>query len=347
MSRLRSFFAWQLEPSIWHLKTMHPAFSVIFLTTLIGAGQGLFLALFTGQLYASIKLIAPQSAEFYAIGSGLSLALLIAGLGASFFHLGRPERAWRAASKWRTSWLSREVIVLPAMMAVVFFYGLFHGIGWTQPFFVAGGGTLPVDITFILGIIGTLVAFGLFVCTAMIYASVKFLEEWHSPYTVANFTFLGMASGFMLAAAFSAYFGNHLVGFYGTWAVIFTLIGLGTRAASLVRNATLKHKSTLQTAIGVRHRAIEQKSQGFTAGSFNTREFFHHKGPDTLRLVRLLFLVLVFPVPVLLIGVAYVLQSSTLPIVAFLVQYLGLVAERWYFFAEARHPQNLYYQSVA
>jgi len=326
---------------------MHPAFSVIFLTTLIGAAQGLFLALFTGQFYASVKLIEPQGADFYVIGSAVSLALLVAGLGASFFHLGRPERAWRAASKWRTSWLSREVIVLPAMMAVVFFYGLFHGVGWTEPFFVAGGGALPIDITFILGIIGTLVAFALFVCTAMIYASVKFLEEWHSPYTVANFIFLGMASGFMLAAAYSAYLGNHLIGFYGTWAVIFTLIGLGTRAASLFRNRALKHKSSLQTAIGVRHKAIEQKSQGFTAGSFNTREFFHHQGPETLRRVRLAFLVLVFPVPILLIAIAYALESATLPILAFLIQYLGLLAERWYFFAEANHPQNLYYQSVA
>jgi DMSO reductase anchor subunit len=74
---------------------MHPAFSVILLTTLIGAGQGLFLALFTGQLYASIKLIEPQGADFYALGSAVALALLLAGLGASFFHLGRPERAWR------------------------------------------------------------------------------------------------------------------------------------------------------------------------------------------------------------------------------------------------------------
>jgi DMSO reductase anchor subunit len=326
---------------------MHPAFSVIFLTTLIGAAQGLFLALFTGQFYASVKLIEPQGADFYVIGSAVSLALLVAGLGASFFHLGRPERAWRAASKWRTSWLSREVIVLPAMMAVVFFYGLFHGVGWTEPFFVAGGGALSIDITFILGIIGTLVAFALFVCTAMIYASVKFLEEWHSPYTVANFTFLGMASGFMLAAAYSAYLGNHLIGFYGTWAVVFTLIGLGTRAASLFRNRVLKHKSSLQTAIGVRHKAIEQKSQGFTAGSFNTREFFHHQSPETLRRVRLAFLVLVFPVPILLIAIAYALESATLPILAFLIQYTGLLAERWYFFAEANHPQNLYYQSIS
>lgn len=87
---------------------MHPAFSVIFLTTLIGAGQGLFLALFTGQVYGLAQLLPIQDDRFYALGSLISLALLIGGLIASFFHLGRPERAWRAAAMWRTSWLSRR-----------------------------------------------------------------------------------------------------------------------------------------------------------------------------------------------------------------------------------------------
>ncbi|MFP4062923.1 MAG: sulfite dehydrogenase subunit SoeC [Halochromatium sp.] len=326
---------------------MHPAFSVIFLTTLIGAGQGLFLALFTGQLYSTIKLVEQQPSMFYAVGSALSLALLMGGLAASFFHLGRPERAWRAAAMWRTSWLSREVIVLPAMMGIVFLYGVFHWAGWTQPWITLGEGTLAIDATFVFGMLGVLVTLALFVSTGMIYASVKFLQEWSSPYTIANFIFLGTASGFMLAAAYSALIGNNLVSFFGTWAVIATLLGLGTRSASLVRNAKLKHRSNLQTAIGIRHRGIVQKAQGFSADSFNTREFFHHQSPETLKRIRLIFLVLVFPVPIALVLLAYVLQSPTLPILAFALQYLGLLAERWYFFAEAEHPQNLYYQRVS
>jgi sulfite dehydrogenase (quinone) subunit SoeC len=325
---------------------MHPALSVIFLTTLLGAGQGLFLALFTGQLYALAHLLPAQSERFYAVGSLIALALLVLGLLASFFHLGRPERAWRAASQWRTSWLSREVIVLPITMVLVAAYGLAHWFGLTRPL-VTIGGILPLDLTLILGLLGTVAAFALFVCTAMIYASVRFLEEWHSPLTVANFTFLGLASGFMLAAAYSAWLGNQLVGFFGTWAVTATLLGLITRAGSLVRNRRLKHKSNLQTAIGVRHKAIDQKAQGATGGSFNTREFFHGRSTHTLHLVRGAFLVLVFPLPIVLIALAYGTESPTLPFAAFLLQYLGLLAERWYFFAEARHPQNLYYQAVA
>jgi DMSO reductase anchor subunit len=151
----------------------------------------------------------------------------------------------------------------------------------------------------------------------------------------------------MLAAAYSALLDNDLVGFFGTWAVIATLLGLGTRTASLIRNTTLKHRSSLQTAIGIRHRGIVQKSQGFSAGSFNTREFFHHQSPETLKLIRAAFLVLVFPVPILLVLLAYLIGSTMLPVLAFAVQYLGLLAERWYFFAEAEHPQNLYYQQVS
>ena len=326
---------------------MHPALSVILLTTLIGVGQGLFLALYTGQLYSVAKLLEHQDSQtFYAIGSALALAFLAAGLVASFFHLGHPERAWRSMTRWRTSWLSREVIVLPMVMLLVLLYGLFHYLEWTTPLFTVAG-ALPVDATLIIGILATLATFALFICTGMIYASIRFLQEWHCALTVINFTLLGGASGFMLAAAFSAFIGVHLVGFYGTWAVILTVTALLTRGASLLRNHRLRPKSTLQSAIGVRHTTIRQIAQGAMGGSFNTREFFHHQPVRVLGMARFAFLVLVFPVPTLLLGAAWGMSSEFLPMVAFLAQYLGLLIERWYFFVEARHPQNLYYQSIA
>lgn len=326
---------------------MHPAFSVIFLTTLIGAGQGLFLALITGQVYSLANLLEPQdSLHFYATGSMLSLALLIGGLLASFFHLGRPERAWRSAAQWRTSWLSREVIVLPLFMLLVFLYGAVHYLGLVQPLFAVRD-IIEVDASLILGLLGTIAAFALFVCTAMIYASIKFIEEWHSPLTVINFTLLGLASGFILAAAFSAWSGVDLVGFFGSWAAIFILLAGVGRLLAMRRNRRLVHKSNLQTAIGIRHNRIVQKSQGFMGGSFNTREFFHGAGDRTVRLVRWFFLLMVFVAPLMLLAIAWWLASPHLPLAAFVSQYLGLLAERWYFFAEARHPQNLYYQSMA
>lgn len=325
---------------------MHPAFSVLFLTTLIGAGQGLFLALFTVQSYAAFKLLPqPDAYAFYGQGSLLALVLLVAGLGSSFLHLGRPERAWRSAAMWRTSWLSREVIVLPAFMGVVFLYGLAHWLDWHPVLMILPGG-LPVDPTVILGVVGTVLAFVLFVCTAMIYACLKFLAEWHSPLTVINFILLGGASGFTLAAAFAAVTAPELVSFLVGWAAIITVLGLVSRGASLYRNARLKPKSTLQTAIGIKHPRIVQKTQGFMGGSFNTREFFHGRPVAVLRGVRWFFLLAVFPLPLLFLLSA--MQGGTVALAAaFVVQYAGLLAERWFFFAQSNHPQNLYYQSIA
>ena len=322
---------------------MKPAFSVIFLTTLIGAGQGLFLALFTHQSYALFGLLPLQADSFYGYGSLLALLFLAGGLIASFFHLGRPARAWRSVTQWRTSWLSREVIVLPAFMSAVFLYGAVHLFG-VKPVLATLPGGLVLDLGIALGAAGTLLAFALFVCTAMIYACLRFLREWHSPLTVVNYTLLGGASGFTLAAAFSAVAAPLQAGFFAGWAIIITLLAFAGRVASLVRNARLKPKSTLQTAIGIKHPRIVQRSQGFMGGSFNTREFFHGKSDAFLRSIKPAFLLLAFVAPLALL--AFGMFTPVLLGVAFILQFVGLLAERWFFFAQANHPQNLYYQTI-
>ena len=325
---------------------MHPAFSVIFLTTLIGAGQGLFLALYTGQLYSVFKLLpAESSVDFYALGSLLALILLVAGLISSFFHLGRPERAWRSAAMWRTSWLSREVIVLPALMGAIFVWGLIHYTGW-NPVLFAFGESIEVDLSLIVGAVATLLCFTLFLCTGMIYACIKMLQEWATPLTVINYTLFGGASGFMLATAFAAWQGSGMTRFFGGWAVILTVLVFFTRSASLLRNSRLKHKSTIESAIGIRHTHIEQKAQGSMAGSFNTREYFHGASKRKYRNIKWIFLVLVFPLPLVLVWVGLGAHMLGFLVAAFLVQYIGLLMERWFFFAQANHPQNLYYQTV-
>jgi len=325
---------------------MNPALSVIFLTTLIGVGQGLFLALFTQQSYALFDLLPHQDARFYGWGSLLALVFTMTGLIASFLHLGRPERAWRAAAQWRTSWLSREVIVLPAFMVILFLYGACHLTGFDPVLVILPSG-LGIHATIVLGWVGTIVAFALFVSTGMIYACLRFLQEWHSPLTVINFILLGSASGFTLATLYAAKFAPSQTGFFGGWALIITLLGLLGRSASLWRNARLKQKSTTQTAIGIKHPRIVQKAQGAMGGSFNTREFFHGKSASFVSRVKVSFLLCAFALPLLLLTVNLSYQSVLLLAIAFVAQYAGLLAERWYFFAEARHPQNLYYQGVS
>jgi DMSO reductase anchor subunit len=325
---------------------LKPDFSVIFLTTLIGAGQGLFLALVATQIGALFDLLPAQDGRtFYATGSLVALVATGLGLVASFFHLGRPERGWRAIARWRTSWLSREVIVLPAFMATAFVYGVAHWAGWRPALATLPGGEI-VDATLVIGVAASILALALFLCTGMIYACLPFLREWHSPLTVLNFVLLGSASGFTLAAAFAAVAAPSLLRFFGVWALILLALALLSRGASLLRNARLKPRSTIQTAIGIKHPRIVQISPGFESGSFNTREFFHGRTRAALRSIKWVFLIAVFPVPALLLAVSvWASQPVWLPI-AFTVQYAGLLAERWFFFAEANHPQNLYYQAI-
>src|SRR5882762_5808075 len=101
---------------------MHPAFSVIFFTTASGAGYGL-LALMS--LLAALGRL-PADRWFGLAGLGLGLVAVSVGLLSSTFHLGHPERAWRALSQWRTSWLSREGV---ASLATYIPAGVF-GILW-------------------------------------------------------------------------------------------------------------------------------------------------------------------------------------------------------------------------
>jgi len=325
---------------------MHPAFSVIFLTTLIGAGQGLFLALITGQSYAAVQLLPSQdSTDFYGHGAIIVILFLIGGLIASFFHLGRPERAWRAASQWRTSWLSREVIVLPILMFLVFVYGVMHYFEWDTVLFTTKEGA-NLQLTLVVGALGSLATFALFLCTGMIYACLKFLQEWHSPLTVINYTLLGTASGFMLATAFANHSAPELLRFFGVWATIITLSAFVTRIASLIRNSRIKAKSTIQTALGVRHNKIQQNAMGFMGGSVNTRDFFNHASTLLFKSMKWIFIVLTFIVPVIVIWYGMTKADTSILLAAFAIQYIGLIAERWFFFAQANHPQNLYYQTI-
>jgi DMSO reductase anchor subunit len=305
---------------------------VILLTTLSGAGQGLLLALFVADAFGAVRGEAPLPPGFVVGAGAVSLGLVGAALVASFFHLGRPERAWRSAAMWRTSWLSREVIVLPLFMALTAAYGVLHWLGMREAAFAVGAAA-------------SVACLALYVCTGMIYACLPFLQEWRTPLTIVNFIALGTASGLTLAATLAAWLNPPLARPYAVAALVVGAVGYLSRLATLARNARLRPKSTLATAIGIKHPKIVQIAQGAMGGSFNTREFFHGRPREVVRAVRWSFLALVFPVPALLLAGGA--QSIAVLAAAFAAQYAGLLAERWYFFAEARHPQNLYYQAIA
>ena len=310
---------------------MNPAFSVVAFTTLAGAAQGLIVALALAVLGG-----VPMTPAFLAFGLVAAFVLLCAGLAASFLHLGRPARAWRAAAMWRTSWLSREVIVLPALITLV-------ALWW-----LAIEAAPPVLARLVLPLAAIAVAALLWYCTAMIYACLRFIEEWAQPLTLVNFVLLGIASGFVLASALAALAGERqFLAASGPVAIVATLVAWATRMAALRRNAAIRHRSTLQSATGIRAARLVQTSMGMSAGSFNTREFFHGASQFAMRRIRLAVIVLAFAAPLVAMLLAWATAAAPLWVVAALLQAPGLLADRWYFFAQAKHPQNLYYQVIS
>jgi DMSO reductase anchor subunit len=310
---------------------MHPAFSILLFTTLSGTGQGLVVALALATM-TGVSMDPTFTLQLLLAAQ----LLLIGGLVASFFHLGHKKRAWRAVLMWRTSWMSREVIVLPASIAI-------NGL-WLISLL------LPVEPVWatVLPLLALVMTIALWYCTAMIYACLRFVQEWAHPLTIVNFILIGMSSGSVLACAMASSSGQQA--FYqwlGPLALAVTLLGWASRAMSLRRNAHLKSLSSLQSATGIHADKLVQKSMGMSAGSFNTREFFHHASAAVLRHLRWFFQLALFALPVMLMLTTQGPDDSALWWLAVLLQTPGLLAERWLFFAHAKHPQNLYYQTVS
>ena len=310
---------------------MHAPLSMILFTTLLGAAQGLLLVLWGLDAASAAGLLQAPPLLFTA-GAGVVLVLGAAGLVAASFHLGHPWRGWRATAMWRTSWLSREVIVLPAFLGAVLAWGAAHALG--RP-------------SLAWGTLAALLAGALYVCTGMIYAAIKALREWATPLTPLNYALIGLASGAVLASALVAKLAPALLPGVATLAWAATLLAGGVRGATLHRNLGLVPKTTLQTAIGVRHPRIVQKAQGAMGGSFNTREFFHGRSRVFVHRLRWVAGLLGFALPVLALALAGPRLAPPLLLLLWGLQSLGLLAERWSFFSEARHPQNLYYASIS
>ena len=113
------------------------------------------------------------------------------------------------------------------------------------------------------------------------------------------------------------------------------------------RNQKLKPKSNLASATGIKGSNIRQTSMGFMGGSFNTREFFHHQTDRVISNIRKIILLMTYIGPMILLAFSMNSPSIAQIAIALVMHYIGLLAERWMFFAEANHPQNLYYQRVS
>ncbi|MER8656393.1 DmsC/YnfH family molybdoenzyme membrane anchor subunit [Mesorhizobium sp. M0847] len=310
---------------------MHPAFSVVFFTTATGAGYGLLALL---GVLGGLGFI-PAHFWLGLIGMGLSLGLIAAGLLSSTGHLGRPERAWRAFSQWRSSWLSREGV---ASVATFIPAGLF-GIGWV--FFGRTGGWMAIA-----GFLATIGAIVTVCTTGMIYASLKPIAQWHSPYTLPGYLIFSAMTGSVLLNALLQAFAISPTA-VAVAALLLTLLGWGWKLATWRYNDALKIATTANTATGLAGGTVRSLEWPHTEENYLLKEMGFRIARKHGAKLRLITQLLAFALPaLLLLSVLFALPwpfAAVLSVLAAIVQFAGMLVERWLFFAEAKHTVTLYY----
>jgi DMSO reductase anchor subunit len=309
---------------------MHPAYSIVFFTTATGAGYGLLALL--GLLTAAGAL--PSDFQLGVIALGLALSLISAGLVSSAGHLGRPERAWRAVSQWRSSWLSREAIAalatyVPAALFAVGWVILGRTDGW-----VAAAGVMAA-----IGAAATVFA------TGMIYASLKPIRQWHSPFTVpAYLIYAAMTGALLLNAVLQS------LALPPAWlaplALAATLAGWACKAATWRHNDALAAVSSANTGTGLAGGCVHSIEWPHTQENFVLKEMGYRLARKHAARLRRIVHGAAFALPALLLATGMAVdrpRAAILAVLAALVQLLGMLVERWLFFAEARHTVAVYY----
>ncbi|ESY33656.1 MULTISPECIES: DmsC/YnfH family molybdoenzyme membrane anchor subunit [unclassified Mesorhizobium] len=310
---------------------MHPAFSVVFFTTATGAGYGLLALL---GVLGGLGFI-PAHFWLGLIGMGLALGLIAAGLLSSTGHLGRPERAWRAFSQWRSSWLSREGV---SSVATFIPAGLF-GIGWV--FFGRTGGWMAIA-----GFLATIGAIVTVCTTGMIYASLKPIAQWHSPYTLPGYLIFSAMTGSVLLNALLQAFAISPTA-VAVAALLLTLLGWGWKLATWRYNDALEIATTANTATGLTGGTVRSLEWPHTEENYLLKEMGFRIARKHGAKLRLITQLLAFALPaLLLLSVLFALPwpfAAVLSVLAAIVQFAGMLVERWLFFAEAKHTVTLYY----
>jgi DMSO reductase anchor subunit len=307
---------------------MHPSFSVIFFTTASGAGYGLLALL---GVLAPLGIV-PHGTLFAFVALGLALGLVTAGLLSSTFHLGRPERALRAFSQWRSSWLSREGV---ASVATYIPAGLFAAL-WV--FF---GIVSPL-----LGFLAAACAVVTVVCTAMIYRSLKPIQRWHNGWVVPNYLAFALMTGALWLAFLLQLFGAGKDGI--AWLALIAIILASVLKLGYWRfiNGSFS-VSTAESATGLGALGkVTLFEAPHTSENYLLKEMgFQIARKHAAKLRRISFL-LAFVLPLLLSLVPLLAIGWPSALAAFLAATfatLGVLAERWLFFAEAKHTVMLYY----
>lgn len=306
---------------------MHPALSIIVFTTLSGLGYGLAAVLGLGLL--------DPAALPVKLAHLLALGLIGAGLLSSTLHLRNPQRAWRAFSQWRSSWLSRE-----GVMAVVTFVPLCL-LAYAAIFQARH---LPLS-----GALGTIGAAVTVFCTAMIYASLKSVQAWHTPWTPACYLLLSAAGGTLLGGLFALASGQDAVLLLGA-ALVFLAAAWGAKIVWRRRLKALEPLSTPESATGlgfigtVRLFERPHMNDNYLTSEMGFRVARKHADKLFVIAVVLGGVLPALIVLALLTFRAAGTMATAAMLAAVAVHVVGVLVERWLFFAEARHAVMNYYE---
>lgn len=313
---------------------MHPAFSVIVFTTLSGAGCGLlfWLCVLVG---AGQAMRQPVLVIASALIAG---ALLATGLLSSMAHLGRPERAWRALSQWRSSWLSREGVAAIAAFAPIAGLVLGAAFGW------------PRALLLVATVAGCVLATVTTMCTSRIYDTLKPVPAWTSRWVLANYLLLAAATGAAWLWAIGV-LGFALPAHRGDGMILVLLLALAAagKIAYWRHIDAIRPTAFIAEAIAlppdVRVRPFEAPH---TEANFLMKEMGYalaRKHARRLRQAAIAALVIV-PAAALLATLALPALRPFAAGVVLVSSMAGALVERWLFFAQARHMVMTYYDTA-
>jgi DMSO reductase anchor subunit len=310
---------------------MHPALSVIVFTVASGAGYGLLFLLGIGGAGGWL-----QPERWFGVTSFiLSIGAITFGLVSSTFHLGHPERAWRAVSQWRSSWLSREGLasLIAYVPAAIFAFG------WIA--FGRNSGAWGL-----FGLIAAAWAAITVYCTGMIYASLKPIQRWHNGYVVPCYLLLAAMTGAAWLNALAHVFGLASDGLTLV-AIVALAVAWPVKLAYWRFIDRTRSESTAESATGLGHLGkVRLLDAPHTEDNYLMREMGFRIARKHAYRLRAFATILAFVLPFLLTALTIALVQPVAVLAAVLAALfatLGVLIERWLFFAEAKHTVTLYY----
>lgn len=312
---------------------MHPALSVIFFTTASGAGYGMLVVF---SIIFGFNLL-PVNQNVGIAGLGLAFLLVTSGLLSSMLHLGHPERAWRAMTQWRSSWLSRE-----GVMSIVT-YGPWALLAYV---WILDG---PAQLGLPSALAAAVLAVVTIYCTAMIYRSLATVHQWYNGWTVGLYIILGVMSGAIWVGAILALAGG-ITGAYLAFCLVALLIGWRVQRYYWHFIDTTEHPITPQMATGLKGESVRLMEGPHTEENYLMQEMGFKIARKHAEKLRRLVHIFGFGLPLALIFVGYILGGPVAiatTLVAALSMSFGIVVSRWLFFAEAKHVVTLYYGAQA